>query len=457
MKTKLILNSLVMVCSIASIIVLSSCGDDSSSSPTNYTSEDASSSSAKKTSVNTIYELGTCSYSNEDETIYVNRENEYYTCSVKNGDHIWVGENSEYSSNSLNNSSSSECLGFLFQTNTGLVCVDADEGDAEKSSSSIARSSSSVETYSNVSDVWTGKMKKPSTTAIDGKTFMLIYTAEEFAYFADQVTNKGNESVNAKLMQHIRLNPDNMVDENGNLLLPQSSLNEWTPIGGGTNTFKFTGTLDGNGYIVSGVYVNKPAFERAGLIGTLGGTSSSDSGHVKFLGIENSYIVGDDQVGGIAGRMNYGEIQQVFNRKSYVKGQSYVGGIVGYKNYGWLYYAYNSGMVVSQDGRAAGIVGYNNNAATSIKVCYNVGFLIAPNSGTAGGITASGSSTDSFYLNQSDRTLEAKSAQEKTESFMTSEQFISTLNGLSFSNIWMMDESGVNEGYPVFTWEKALF
>ncbi|MCQ2122402.1 MAG: hypothetical protein MJY78_11320, partial [Fibrobacter sp.] len=66
MKTKLILNSLVMVCSIASIIVLSSCGDDSSSSPTNYTSEDASSSSAKKTSVNTIYELGTCSYSNED-------------------------------------------------------------------------------------------------------------------------------------------------------------------------------------------------------------------------------------------------------------------------------------------------------------------------------------------------------------------------------------------------------
>lgn len=104
MKTKLILNSLVMVCSIASIIVLSSCGDDSSSSPTNYTSEDASSSSAKKTSVNTIYELGTCSYSNEDERIYVSGEMEYYICTYEGGTYNWEKDvpRQESSSSAIN-------------------------------------------------------------------------------------------------------------------------------------------------------------------------------------------------------------------------------------------------------------------------------------------------------------------------------------------------------------------
>jgi hypothetical protein len=47
-------------------------------------------------------------------------------------------------------------------------------------------------------------------------------------------------------------------------------------------------------------------------IGTLGASTKSDSGHVMFLGIEYSYIVGDKYVGGIVGRMNYAEIQQVF-------------------------------------------------------------------------------------------------------------------------------------------------
>ena len=301
-------------------------------------------------------------------------------------------------------------------------------------------------------------MVKPSTEYIDGKTYMLIYTAEELAYFADQVTNKGEEKINAKLMKHIRLNPDNMVDEKGNLLISQSKLNEWTPIGGGTNNIIYMGTFDGNGYTVSGIYVNKPAFERAGFIGTLGGTSTSDSGHVMFLGIENSYIVGGEQVGGIVGRMNYSEVQQVFNRKSYVKGTKYVGGIVGYKNNGWLYYSYNSGMVVSSEDRASGIAGYNANVSTSVIVSYNVGFLIAPNKGTTAGIsTTANSSKDCFYIDQDDREIVANGAAEKTEYFLSSEEFVSTLNGLSFSNIWTTDDDEVNDDYPVFKWEKIRY
>ena len=445
--------SLVGALTLMGMSLLSACGDDSSSSPVvpqvsekeSSSSKIKSSSSVKRTSVESMFELGACKNSNISERIFVSEEVDYYTCSYVDGKYTWAPEKKAKSSSSVKSSSSM-----------------AKSSSSAKLSSSSVKSSSSTKAYTNVSDVWTGKMTKPSTEFIDGKSFMLIYTAEELAYFADQVTNKGEERLNAKLMRHIRLNPDNMVDDKGNLLLPQSSLNEWTPIGGGTDKIIYKGTFDGNGYIVSGIYVNKPAFDRAGFIGTLGGSAKSDSGHVLFLGIENSYIVGDQYVGGIVGRMNYAEIQQVFNRKSYVKGSNFAGGIVGYKNYGWLYYAYNSGMIVTQTNRTAGIAGFNNNAASTIKVCYNVGFLIAPNNQSAAGISnttnggTSNTSVNSFYLVQDDRKLIANGALEKEQYFMMSDEFISTMNGLAFDNIYTSDDNDVNDGFPVFKWEKPI-
>ncbi|MBR5693213.1 MAG: hypothetical protein IKX42_05890 [Fibrobacter sp.] len=436
-------HKIVCMASLLALGILTACGDDSSASSLVLPEiNEVSSSSVQRTSVKTTFELGSCSYSNSGERIYVIDENDYYTCYYSSMvfDYTWVGEKPKSSSSIAKSSSSS-----------------AKSSSSLKSSSSV-QSSSSVYVYTNVSKVWTGKMEKPSTEYINGKTYMLIYTAEELAYFADQVTNKGEEKINAKLMKHIRLNPDNMVDEQGNLLISQSNLNEWTPIGGGTNNIIYKGLFDGNGYTISGIYVNKPAFERAGFIGTLGGTSSSDSGFVRFLGIENSYIVGGEQVGGIVGRMNYAEIQQVFNRKSYVKGIKYVGGIVGYKNHGWLYYAYNTGMIVSSDDRASGIAGINDNTSTSVQTSYNVGFLIAPNKGTTAGIsTTANSSKNCFYIDQDDREIVANGAEEKTESFMMSESFVSTLNGLSFDNIWISDDENINDGFPIFKWEKPIY
>jgi len=300
MKSNQILG-IASLLALGSLPFLAACSDDSSeSSPTRPLFSETSSSSAKKTTVKTTFELGSCTYENMGDRVYVSDESDYYTCTYSNAsyDYTWVGEKVKSSSSITVSSSSSDICDVFY-------CWDETESSSSINSSSSTKSSSSVSTFTNVSDVWNGKMVKPSTEYIDGKTYMLIYTAEELAYFADQVTNKGEEKLNAKLMKHIRLNPDNMVDEKGNLLKAQSSLNEWTPIGGGTNKIMFKGTFDGNGYTISGIYVNKPAFERAGFIGTLGGTSTSDSGHVMFLGIENSYIVGGEQVGGIVGRMNF--------------------------------------------------------------------------------------------------------------------------------------------------------
>lgn len=134
------------------------------------------------------------------------------------------------------------------------------------------------------------------------------------------------------------------------------------------------------------MYVNKPAFERAGFIGTLGGSAASDSGFVRKLGIVNYYVVGDEQVGGI----------------------------VGYQvNNGFVGAAYNTGTIVSPTTRAAGIVGYRANGAGAIQNCYNIGFIVAPSSGVAAGISTLNNSKNSFYASQDDRALKDKGAIEK--------------------------------------------
>ena len=338
-------------------------------------------------------------------------------------------------------------------TNFNLLCKENTQTPTSSSAKSSASNTTPVSAEDqNVSAVWNGKMEMPSNKPVDGVNYMIISTAEELAYFADQVTNKGNSKLNARLVKHIRLNPDNMVDKDGNLLLPASSLNEWTPIGGGTNAVMYKGIFDGNGFTISGMYVNKPAFERAGFIGTLGGTSASDSGFVRKLGIVNSYVVGNEQVGGIVGRENRGKINQVFNRGTYVKGK-YAGGIVGYQvNSGFVGAAYNTGTIVSPTARAAGITGYRANGAGVVQNCYNVGFIVAPSSGVAAGITTLNNSKNSFYAAQDDRTLKDNGATEKSRDFMQTSSFVSTLNGLANGEKWTRSDSK-NDGFPIFDWE----
>ena len=337
-------------------------------------------------------------------------------------------------------------------TNFNLQCKDSPAPTSSAAKSSASKSTPTSAADQNVSAVWNGKMEMPSTKPVDGVNYMIISTAEELAYFADQVTNKGNSKLNARLVKHIRLNPDNMVDKDGNLLLPVSSLNEWTPIGGGTNAVMYKGIFDGNGFTISGMYVNKPAFERAGFIGTLGGSAASDSGFVRKLGIVNSYVVGAEQVGGIVGRENRGRIVQVFNRGTYVKGK-YAGGIVGYQvNGGFVGAAYNTGTIVSPTTRAAGIVGYRANGAGAIQNCYNIGFIVAPSSGVAAGISTLNNSKNSFYASQDDRALKDNGAIEKSRDFMQTSSFVSTLNGLANGEKWTRSDSK-NDGFPIFDWE----
>ena len=96
------LNQILGITSLLTLGVLpflAACSNDSSTSSLDYSefsetssSSKASSSSAKKTSVKTTFELGSCSYENDGEQIYVSGENDYYTCtySYTSYDYTWI-------------------------------------------------------------------------------------------------------------------------------------------------------------------------------------------------------------------------------------------------------------------------------------------------------------------------------------------------------------------------------
>lgn len=199
-----------------------------------------------------------------------------------------------------------------------------------------------------VAAAWTGSMSEPENMKkIDGKAFYVITTADELAWFADQV-NGGKSTINAVLGNDIVFGKDkNTV----------ASVN-WTPIGKDTK-LQFAGILDGAGYTIYGL--SSTGLSLAGLIGVL-----NTNGVVRNMKTNAGYISGKFRVGGIVAHSN-GLIQDVENNNkvevSYKSGDStviYVGGIAAH-NQGTIIDCSNKASVsnTALEARSGGIAGYN--------------------------------------------------------------------------------------------------
>ena len=78
-----------------------------------------------------------------------------------------------------------------------------------------------------------------------------------------------------------------------------SSYSNWDPIG--DDSAGFTGVLDGNGYTISNLTINRPDEDGVGLFAIIGDPSTMSGGEVRNLGIECVDIVGNTGVGGLVG------------------------------------------------------------------------------------------------------------------------------------------------------------
>ena len=211
-------------------------------------------------------------------------------------------------------------------------------------------------------EVWDGKV----ATAFAGGSGTVdapyqIANGAQLARFAAIVNGTDgmarNTAACGKLTADILLN-DTEDWENWNE--STEGLNSWTPIG--NNSQPFTGTLDGDGHSVSGIYINSGT-DHQGLVGFLG-----SGGTLQNVGVKTSYIKGGYTVGGLCGRNN-GTVTNCYNTGTVTGTGDYAGGLCGYNNSGTVTNCYNTGSV-SGNRFVGGLCGDNSGNVTN---CYNTG------------------------------------------------------------------------------------
>lgn len=231
--------------------------------------------------------------------------------------------------------------------------------------------------------MWAKSITPTRPTIGDGKTEPYqIGTAAELYWFAGLVngTLEGVEkdaSANAKLMNNITVN-EGVLDANKDLVSGKDFI-PWTPIGTSDDD-AYTGTFDGKGYTISGLYFDHPdADYYVGLFGCIGA-----DGKISNVGVLDSYFQFGAQGGGVCG-VNHGELQNCSN-SSTVIGNKYegTGGVCGNNNNkGTVRNCKNTGSVRG----SAPLGGVCGNNYGTIKNCINEGTVsVTVTSGGVGGV-----------------------------------------------------------------------
>jgi hypothetical protein len=122
--------------------------------------------------------------------------------------------------------------------------------------------------------------------------------------------------------------------------------------------------VNGNGYTIDGLFINKSTTNYVGLFGYTQGAS------IKSLGLTTMNVKGKNFVGGLAGYNTNSSITSSYATGK-VKGKSRVGGLVGYTSKSSITSSYATGKVTG-DGLIGGLVGYNTKSS-SISDSYATG------------------------------------------------------------------------------------
>lgn len=318
---------------------------------------------------------------------------------------------------------------------------------------------------------------------------------------------------NAKMTDSAKLLADITINEDVSGSDATSQKYKWTPLG--TDSSKYTGTFDGNGHTISGLYINSTA-ANTGLFGYVGA-----AGEIKNVTISDSVItstqnytgavVGDSKgnitnchttattrvtganyVGGIVGELdsnmslaqcsNAGEVQgtgtsgyaggiagRVQSNASNALTDSYntgritgvanVGGIAGHLyNGGGIQNVYNTGSVSASKGVAGGIVGAFRYG--TLKNAYNAGLVEASTKGgVAGRLEWTGGNKtlqNVFYSDEYEAVgnLNGCTIQNGTATAKTSDG-LKALTSEDLGGGFAADTNGINSGYPVLAWQNG--
>ncbi|MFC2188631.1 T9SS type A sorting domain-containing protein [Fulvivirgaceae bacterium LMO-SS25] len=215
----------------------------------------------------------------------------------------------------------------------------------------------------------------------------------------------------------------------------------WLPIN------NFTGVYNGDGYVISDLFINRPLTSGIGLFNSL------DGGTLENLGVVDVNITGQDVVGGLLGSGYTGAIVSECFATGSIVGRTRVGGFVGFANVITISNTYARVSITASGSHAGGLVGQlwssvvNNSYATG-----SVGGAATNQGGLIGNIVSSGTIVNSFYdseaSGQSDDT--GKGVPKTTAEMKTLATFTTDLgvDAWDFTSTWAMCGIGLNNGYP---------
>jgi hypothetical protein len=189
----------------------------------------------------------------------------------------------------------------------------------------------------------------------------------------------------------------------------------WQPIS------SFSGKLNGNGYKVFGLWINRPLLEYAGLFGYV----TTNGAEIKNIGVEINNDKGGvesyNYVGGLVGQNNLATISNSYVTGS-VKGNNYVGGLVGDNYKGTIKNSYVAGSVSGKN-EVGGLAGFSD-----------------------------GLINNSYYDSEaSGKTDKGKGDGKSTAEMKTQ----ATYKGWDFASIWKIDTEK-NNGYPILRLQYNL-
>lgn len=342
--------------------------------------------------------------------------------------------------------------------------------------------------------------------AKNGQGVYLISSPDELMWF----DKNAKRTDSAKLLADITINEDVSGSD------ATSQKYKWTPIG--TDSSKYTGTFDGNGHTISGLYINSTA-ANTGMFGRIG-----SSAVVKNLTLADSVIRSTkNYTGAITGYIDDAASVTNCHTKNSVQVSAavYTGGITGYQDDTSTLTRCSNAAEVTGANNVGGISGYNwSKSSASLTDSYNRGSVSGSNlvggicaqiyiggtvsdvynlgtvqaTGTAGTPTAGGitgvfrwgtikSAYNAGIVKATAKggvagRLEASSSSRTVQNVFYSDEYeaIGNLNGCTIQNGtataktsdglkaltsedlgggFAADTNGINSGYPVLAWQNG--
>ena len=216
---------------------------------------------------------------------------------------------------------------------------------------------------------------------------------------------------------------DQVTDIDASATSSWDSGNGFSPIG--KNSYRFTGTYNGDGHTIDALFINRPTTDYIGLFGFTNGAT------IENLGVTNVDITGQNNVGGLVGRNHNATISNSYSTGS-VSGNIRVGGLVG-----------------------------DNFSSATISNCYSTGSISG--SSYVGGLVGVNTAavTDCFWDIQTSGQDNSAGGTGKTTAEMTTDahsypNFYTDagwdFKGVGAEGIWNIG-NGKNDGYPYLDWQ----